>query len=183
MNIDTPLRNLGEVPMQALLDTVTGLEDEAWLDQQYRQETYDVHKQTQSLVLLFTDGSGWPDIEISKQSGWDWLAEAAMPLMQSIIEQHYQPGGTIIRAMAAKLVSGGIIRPHKDRHPSFHASHRIHIPLKTNPRARFSIDGRPHKFEVGQAYEINNQLVHSVMNKGEEDRIHFIFDYLPAQST
>ncbi len=42
------------------------------------------------------------------------------------------------------------------------------------------IDGRPYHLEVGQAYEINNQLQHSVMNKGSEDRITFIFDYLPA---
>jgi aspartyl/asparaginyl beta-hydroxylase (cupin superfamily) len=41
------------------------------------------------------------------------------------------------------------------------------------------IDGRPHQLEVGRAYEINNQLNHSVMNKGDEDRITFIFDYVP----
>lgn len=179
MKIDTPLRDLGEVPMEALRDTVLGVDQEAWLDQQHRQETYEVHKQTQSLVLVFTDGSDWPDIEVSKQSGWDCLASVAVPLMHEIIEQHYPPGGTIIRAMAAKLVAGGVIRPHKDSHPSFHASHRIHVPLKTNSRVRFTVDGRPHKFEVGKAYEINNQLNHSVMNKGAEDRIHFIFDYLP----
>ena len=41
------------------------------------------------------------------------------------------------------------------------------------------IDGRPYQFEVGQAYEINNQKQHSVMNKGSDDRITFIFDYVP----
>jgi hypothetical protein len=41
------------------------------------------------------------------------------------------------------------------------------------------IDGRPYRFEVGQAYEINNQKRHSVLNRGEEDRITFIFDYAP----
>ena len=49
----------------------------------------------------------------------------------------------------------------------------------TNPRVRFMIDGRPVQLEVGQAYEINNQKTHSVMNKGDTDRIHFIFDYVP----
>ena len=41
------------------------------------------------------------------------------------------------------------------------------------------IDGRPHPLAVGRAYEVNNQKNHSVMNKGTEDRITFIFDYLP----
>jgi aspartyl/asparaginyl beta-hydroxylase (cupin superfamily) len=44
------------------------------------------------------------------------------------------------------------------------------------------IDGQPHQLQVGQAYELNNQLRHSVMNKGKEDRITFIFDYVPPQS-
>ena len=81
--------------------------------------------------------------------------------------------------MAAKLVAGGIIAPHRDTHQSFCNSHRIHIPITTNPGVRFMIDGRPHCFEVGQAYEINNQKNHSVMNHGDEDRITFIFDYMP----
>ena len=42
------------------------------------------------------------------------------------------------------------------------------------------IDGRPYRLEVGQAYELNNQKNHSVMNKGADDRITFIFDYVPA---
>ena len=182
MNIDEPLRDLGPVPMQALQETVLGLEDSAWVDEQYRQETYEVHRQTESLVMLFTDGKGWPDVEVHKESGWSWLAEAAMPLMAGIIEKHYSPGGVIIRAMAARMAPGTMIRPHTDSHQSFHASHRIHVPLATNARVRFTINGRPHKFEVGRAYEINNQLTHSVMNKGDAHRVHFIFDYLPPES-
>jgi hypothetical protein len=35
---------------------------------------------------------------------------------------------------------------------------------------------------VGDAYEINNQKNHSVMNSGKEDRVTFIFDYLPPKN-
>ena len=41
------------------------------------------------------------------------------------------------------------------------------------------IVGRPHRFEVGRVYEINNLKTHSVFNAGKEDRITFIFDYVP----
>ena len=41
------------------------------------------------------------------------------------------------------------------------------------------IDGRPHRFEIGKAYELNNQIQHRVINKGKDDRINFIFDYVP----
>jgi len=179
MNIDEPLKELGPVTVDALRDAILKQEEQAWHEQEKRQNDYEVHRQTESIVLVFTDGSGWPSIEVSKQPGWDRLAEAAVPIMHGIIERCYPPGGTIIRAMAAKLLAGSIIRPHKDSHPSFHHSHRIHVPITTNPRVRFMIDGRPYKLQVGQAYELNNQRLHSVMNKGPDDRITFIFDYVP----
>lgn len=180
MDIEVPLRELGPVDSQPLIDTVLGASAEDWNQQAYRQEEYEVHKQTESLIMLFCDG--WPDMQISKEPAWDLLKDVAVPLMRNIIETHYQPGGNVIRAMAAKLKAGAVISPHWDSHESFIVSHRIHIPITTNPGVRFMINGRPYRFKVGEAYEINNQKNHSVMNSGSEDRITFIFDYLPPRS-
>ena len=72
----------------------------------------------------------------------------AVPLMQQILSDHYPLGGTIIRAMAARLQAGGIIKTHRDSHPSFHFGHRIHIPIHTNSRVRFMIEGRPYRLGV-----------------------------------
>lgn len=181
MDIGVPLRDLGPVNMQALAEAILGLDRAAWLANQQRQQDYDVHRRTESVVMVFTDGSGWPAISVTREAGWDLLAEPAVSLMQDIIERCYSPGGSIIRAMAAKLLPGEVIAPHRDSHPSFAYGHRIHVPITSNPRVRFMIDGRPYRFEVGHAYEINNLLSHSVMNKGTEDRITFIFDYVPAE--
>lgn len=179
MDIGDRLRDLGPVDSTALRETILAQPPSAWHEQQYRQKEYDVHRQTESIVMVFVNLECWPEIEICKEPGWDRLAEVAIPVMHGIIAQHYPPGGTIIRAMAAKLLAGGKISPHVDTHPSFHRGHRIHVPITTNPRVRFMIDGRPHQLQPGRAYEINNQLNHSVMNKGDEDRITFIFDYVP----
>ena len=181
MNIDTPLRELGEVDITALRDVILAQDDAAWFEDQYRQEAFDVHYDTQSIVMVFVDLDKWPDIVVSKEPGWDRLADVALPLMNDIISRLYPSGGTVIRAMAAKLLAGKTIKPHTDKHPSFHHGHRIHIPITTNPRVRFMIDGKPYQFKIGEAYEINNQMKHSVMNKGKEDRITFIFDYVPAE--
>jgi len=179
MDIGDRLRDLGPIDSTALRAAILAQDSAAWHEQQYRQQEYDVHRQTESIVLVFANLEAWPEIEICKEPGWDRLAKAAVPLMHEIIARHYPPGGAIIRAMAAKLLAGGKITPHVDSHPSFHRGHRIHVPITTNHRVRFMIDGRPHQLEVGRAYEINNQLNHSVMNKGDEDRITFIFDYVP----
>jgi hypothetical protein len=179
MDIGVPIRSFGKVDMEALAAAILAQDEAAWNENVQRQKDYEVHEQTRSIVLLFAEVSDWPAIEVSKQPGWDRLAETAVPLMHQIIRNWYPPGGTIIRAMAAKLLAGGRILPHRDSHPSFGAGHRIHVPIITNPRVRFMIDGRPFQFAIGEAYEINNQKVHSVMNKGTVDRINFIFDYLP----
>jgi quercetin dioxygenase-like cupin family protein len=181
VDINVALKPLGAIAVEALRDAVLALPQPAWEENQQRQQDYEVHRSTESVVLIFTDGSGWPDITITREAGWGLLAELAVPLMTDIIRRHYPPGGTIIRAMVAKLLPGEVISPHRDSHPSFHHGHRIHIPIKTNPRVRFMIEGRPYKMEVGQVYEINNQKTHSVMNKGDEERINFIFDYVPPE--
>jgi hypothetical protein len=181
MNIDSRLRELGEIDAAPLVDAILSLGDDAWREEKYRQEAFDVHKHTESVVMVFVNLEVWPIIEIKKEPGWDRLAQVAVPVMHDIIDRCYPKGGTIIRAMAAKLLAGGKITPHTDTHPSFHIGHRIHVPITTNPRVRFMIDGRPHRFEVGKAYEINNQMNHSVANKGTDDRITFIFDYVPPE--
>ena len=180
MDIDSAWRNLGPVDIAPLAARVAGLPDAAWTEFGFRQRAYDVHHDTQSVVLIFCDES-WPQVTVSRQPGWDRLADVAVPLMHDIIARSYPPGGTILRAMAAKLLAGGRIRPHVDSLDSFKAGHRIHIPLTTNPYVRFTIDGRPCPMPVGEAVEINNQRVHSVMNSGEDDRISFIFDYVPGE--
>ena len=180
MDIDVPLRELGAIDTTALREAILSQEEAAWHEDEYRQQSYEVHDQTQSIVLVFTDGSNWPNIEVRKEPGWDRLADAAVPVMNEILGKHYSEGGRIIRAVVAKLLVGAEIKPHRDGHPSFHCGHRIHVPITTNPDVQFMIDDQPYHFKVGQAYELNNQKLHSVLNEGTEDRITFIFDYVPA---
>jgi hypothetical protein len=178
MDIKEPQRYLGEVDVQALSEAILAQEPQAWTEQLLRQQAFEVHRDTESIVLLFCDES-WPEGEIHREPGWDRLSEVAMPLMDHIINNYYEPGGIVLRAMAAKLKARGRITPHVDRARSFHLGHRIHVPITTSAGVRFIIEGRPYKFEVGKAYELNNQKTHSVMNMSKEDRITFIFDYVP----
>ena len=182
MDIDVEQRCLGKVDVRALSDRILAQNAAAWAEQAVRQQTYEVHKDTESIVMLFCD-EGWPEEgEIYRDSGWDRLADVAMPLIDHIIETYYTPGGTLLRAMAAKLKAAGRINPHVDSQKSFHMGHRIHVPITTSAAVRFTIDGKPFQFEVGKAYELNNQKTHSVMNRSKVDRISFIFDYVPPAS-
>lgn len=174
MLLETPVRTLGAVDHRALKAAVASATAEAWLEDDVRQKSFEQHKQTQSLVMLFSNT--WPDPVVERRKGWGLLAEPANALMEQIIRDHYPPGGRVIRAMAAKLLAGGRIALHKDKHPSFAAAHRIHVPLVTNPDVDFVIRGLSNYLEEGVAYEVSNLDFHAVTNRGP-DRIHFIFDY------
>ena len=179
MDIDVSLRELGAIDATALRDAILRQEDAAWYEDEYRQETFYMHDQTRSLVLLSLDDTKWPERHVSKGPGWDRIADAAVPIMEEVITRHYPTGGDVIRAVVASLKAGKNIKAHTDGHPSFHCAHRIHVPITTSPKVWFTIGGRPYQFKFGQAYEINNQQQHSVVNKGDEDRLTFIFDYIP----
>lgn len=179
MDIGVEQRCLGQIDVQDLAQRIMAQEQDAWNEQAIRQQTYEVHKDTESIVMLFCDES-WPNGEIYREAGWERLADVAMPIIDHIIDTYYEPGGILLRAMAAKLKVQGRIPPHRDKLSSFHIGHRIHVPITASSAVRYTISGKPYQFEVGNAYEINNQKLHSVMNLGSEDRISFIFDYVPA---
>lgn len=178
MDFGEDQRCLGPVDADELSARILAQDPAAWTEQAVRQQMYEVHKDTESIVMLFCDES-WPDGEIYKEAGWEKLADVAMPLIDNVIAAYYESGGTLLRAMAAKLKANGRINAHRDSLYSFQIGHRIHVPITSGPGVRYTISGKPYAFEVGNVYEINNQMKHSVINMGGEDRISFIFDYVP----
>lgn len=172
------VRYLGAVECTELRRQVLALPERDWLEDPHRQVEYrNVHSQTQSVLLIFCEG--WPDVRISYHKGWSYLGETAATLMRAIVAQHYRIGGRVFRAMMARLPPGARIERHRDTHPSFAVSHRIHVPLQTNADVSFIVGTQRIETEVGVAFELNNRLPHEVSNYGDTPRIHFIFDYAP----
>jgi hypothetical protein len=175
MKLDIPVKTLGPVNHLPLKAAVEAIAPAAWLEDTLRQQSFEQHMATQSIILMFA--TGWPQVKVEKRKGWDYLSPTAIPLMMEAVGSHYKPGGLILRAMVAKLVAGGEIAEHVDGHGSFDISHRIHVPLVTNDQVDFKVRGVNHKLVEGVAYEISNVDMHGVANRSAQDRIHFIFDY------
>ena len=99
MDIDVPLRELGAIDTTALTDSILGLEDIVWLEDEYRQKSFYVHNLTRSIILVSVDDNKWPERDVRHGPGWDRLGEVAMPVMEEIIKQHYPTGGEVIREL------------------------------------------------------------------------------------
>ena len=180
MEFDGRVRELGKIAFEPLRDAVLNFDENIWQLNQLRQQRFkNVHSQTQSVVMIFCDG--WPKLTVSKEAGWPHLAKTALPVMNDIIKQHYPIGGRVIRAMVAKMAPGSEIKRHFDNHPTFNIGHRIHVPLQTDKEVEFEVDDKILLMEQGQGYELNNLLMHQVKNNSKNDRIHFIFDYIPPR--
>ncbi|HNP37253.1 MAG TPA: aspartyl/asparaginyl beta-hydroxylase domain-containing protein [Woeseiaceae bacterium] len=180
MKLDVPARDLGEVNAAALIDAVLEASAQDWQEETLRQERYEQHHDTESLILCFCDG--WPNLRMMKGPAWDSLYPCAAPVINEILNRGYKRGGKVVRMMAAKLKPGGHIALHSDTHPSFDIGHRIHVPLQTNDQVEFIVDGLRVRMRCGHAYEIDNKRRHEVSNRGAADRIHLIFDYVPPEA-
>ena len=62
-------------------------------------------------------------------------------------------------------------------HPDNDEFLKIHIPIKTNPKAWFFFEDEKFNLEVGSAYLINTILPHGTFNEGDTDRVHLIFKF------
>ena len=84
MDIDVAQKPLGKFLIDDLKQCILDQPSEAWTEQFLRQRTYEVHRDTESIVMLFCEES-WPKGEIHKDMSWDRLSEAAMPIINAIL--------------------------------------------------------------------------------------------------
>lgn len=85
------------------------------------------------------------------------------------------PDGRPDHKMISIVMPGQAIEPHDDiQNESWRV--RVHIPLVTNKKATMTVGGKKHNLKVGKAYLVNTEVEHSLINDGDEPRIHFFFD-------
>ena len=75
------------------------------------------------------------------------------------------------------LKAGSIIKEHRDIDLAFEQGEaRVHIPVFTNAKVEFYVDGDLVCMQEGDCWYINANLPHRVANRGEHDRIHLVID-------
>lgn len=141
-----------------------------------RERLFDVHRDTQALLLVHFE-----DYQYKKPDYRELYFELQNELTPLVdyVSDYYQNNGFIVRLLLAKLVAGGKIPKHTDAGYSLLNCHRVHLPIITNDKVDFVVGGEKKNMQVGELWEINNGSVHAVENRGNEDRIHLIIDWMP----
>ncbi len=91
----------------------------------------------------------------------------------------------VLSTFKCPLQSVRLLRLHADSNIAEHVDHaldfedgevRIHVPIVTNDKVRFYLDGARLVMAPGECWYTNVNLPHSVENDSFEDRIHLVLD-------
>lgn len=191
MNFSGNFLHIANIDVAPLKHLVLGLPEEHWQGEAFRQQRYEVHRDTQTINLVFdpdfrhTHPTKLPMLNVFEHSMRPALAAVAEHYEQSDKGRALLDGskvGYFIRANLVRLKSGGEIASHTDGNFSLAHSHRVHLPITTNEGVQFTVGSETIHIGEGELYEINNRRSHSVRNAGSENRVHLIMDYvLPGE--
>lgn len=164
----------GNIDVSDLKDGLNGLD---WNEHTIRQNSYEMHKDTQTLEVMWdleslrTDKIGKIHSNYYKLNMTSFLEK-----IKPIYELNYGDG-YFIRVLIVKLKANSNIEPHVDKGYSLMTAKRTHIPIITNPEVTFTVGGETKHLKEGEIWEIDNSKEHSVDNNSDLDRIHLIMDY------
>ncbi len=88
------------------------------------------------------------------------------------------PTCDLMRVQLAQLPPGAVITPHMDTH-ILALIHRLHVPLVTHDKVKFTIAEQTFFLKEGLLYDLNNTVLHSVENQSDIMRVHLMVDMLP----
>lgn len=170
---------LGKINVDETILNLNRFTEIQWSENSARKEKYDVHKNTDSLSILwhedsiFTGEPGRKHENNFNQINFDNIQNQLLPLYN----EKYG-SGKILRALITRLNPNSNILPHKDGGDSLLEVNRTHIPLITNSQILFTVGNVTKNLKVGEVWEIDNSNIHSVVNNSNECRVHLIVDYL-----
>ena len=168
---------LGNIDISPIKNKLIEFGEDMWLEHKLRQTMYIAHKDTETIELMW-------DIESLQTNHkgkihpnfYKFNIESLLEELNPIYEKKYGKG-EFIRVLLVKLKKDSKITAHIDTGDSLKFCKRTHIAIITNPLVIFNVGDEEKYLKEGEIWEINNQNLHSVDNKSNEDRIHFIIDY------
>ena len=176
----TTIRRLGAVDIVALKAAVLAIPEAVWdAENAGKPNRFEALDKTRHIVFRFVDSvRDWRGSH--DRPAWAEWRDLLSPVLHAAAAPYGYANGMFPRVMFARMAPGGEIKPHRDANAAAKWPHKIHVPLLTNDKVTFFVDGTGYHLPEGEAAEVNNMGVHAVKNDGDTDRIHLIFEYYDA---
>lgn len=157
---------IGSMDVYSAVYKIAALDENAWHKFTSRQEYYDVHAHTQTILLLWK-GNHFPYVN---------LFEKEINELQDILFKYYKRG-KLVTCMIVNLLPEKEISPHVDSDPDLLKVERHHIPLVTNSEVIFKCGHECLNMQTGEIWQFRNDIRHAVYNKSAFRRIHIVADW------
>jgi hypothetical protein len=170
------IRELGAVDLTKLKMMVARIPDKVWeIADEQKENKFFCFYHTRHLVFRFIRGNYDP-YNFYSTSVWPLWEPILRPIFEQVIVPYHVLQPEYPKAMLARLAAGHSIDSHVDGERSNPLVHKIHVPIQTNSKALLTVAGEAFHLREGIAYEVNNLVPHSVINGGDSDRLHLIFE-------
>ncbi len=169
------------VAVSPFLDALSRV-DSAWDLQTGRQEKVRVQREAMSVPIRglrksCLHGRARRDVQ---ESRWTTGSEK-FPLVRHFLEGVAKDlDSTLGRAKLVSLPAGRRVYPHIDRGRYYQLHQRYHLVLRSAHGSWLRAGDEEVRMREGELWWFDNREIHEARNDGNEDRIHLIFDLLPA---
>ena len=124
-----------------------------------------------AVPLVATNGDPDDDSVAGPMQPTPWLGE--MPYHRSVL---VALGAPIGRSRLMRVASEGQLGMHVDTNRYWQEHLRVHVPVITDPRVRFTCDEADVHMAPGEAWVFDTWRRHGVINPAGFDRVHLVID-------
>ena len=171
-----------KVAVDPFLIEIAGVDD-AWANATGRQEKIAVQREALAIPLRglrksMILGRKRRDVH---ESRWT-TGSVNFPVARAFLEDvAAELDADLSRAKIVCLPAGKKVYPHIDRGEYYRFRGRYHFVLKSSAGSWLKAGDEEVRMREGELWWFDNDQMHEAFNDGDEDRIHIIFDLLPAE--
>lgn len=165
---------------------IVGSFNQEWFNYTFRQDTFFIHRHTHTVQITDFDAKSWEEESLKTNKFVkckysftlenNELVNLLKPILNYLKNLH---NGELAKTMLVKLAAGKKINEHYDDGLYLNLVKRHHIPIITNDKVWFYVDGIKKNLLQGEVWEIDNTKLHKVENLSSKDRIHLVVDVMP----
>ena len=170
-----------DVDPNPLLDEIASIDD-AWGAATGRQDKIAVQREALAIPLrgLRKSAIGGRDRRDVHESRWTTTSRLYPLACDFLKDTANALDSRLSRAKIVCLPAGRRVYAHVDRGEYYRLRNRYHLVLKSTQGSWLKAADEEVRMREGELWWFDNDQMHEAFNDGEEDRIHMIFDLLPA---
>lgn len=170
------------IPTQPFLDQIDSIAN-AWAGSTGRQDKIMVQREALAIPLRGLRKSAIVGRKRRDVHESRWTTSSKQyPLFVQFLKDFAKERNEILgRAKIVCLPAGKQVYPHIDRGEYYRVRNRYHLVLRSSLGSWMKTGDEEVRMREGELWWFDNNEVHEARNDGDQDRIHVIFDMLPAE--